>query len=182
MNAALNPRTRGLLAALLATLAATWWAASLDEEPVMPVAERSARPAPGQAPRPAGARARVAAPAAATAAATVASDATPALQRPRWPDGGARLIAVPPPPPPLVADPVAAAAPPLPFRFVGAVEAQGRRSVVLLEGDTVHVLRAGERIDDRYRIDRITPTGVELTYLPLRERQLLDTAAHEPNR
>ncbi len=74
----------------------------------------------------------------------------------------------PPQPPPALE------IPPLPFRFIGLLRDEDRRSVILLEGNEVLIVRAGTRIDDRYRVERITPMQVEFTYLPTRQRQTLD--------
>jgi hypothetical protein len=166
-------------AALLAALAATWWASTLEDDAgTVPPATRQP-PAPGATD---GARAR----AAARAPARVAPVTTLAVDRARWPEAGATLMqgampgpaAMAPPPPPPPPAPVAMV-PTLPFRFAGVVEERGQRSVVLLEGKDIHILRAGERIDTRYRVDRITPARVEFTYLPLRQRQSLDISNHD---
>ncbi|WP_153108915.1 hypothetical protein [Propionivibrio limicola] len=150
-------------AALLATLAATWWASSLDEE-----AEVVSGPARGGTP--AATPRRVSAP----------PGGMLAVRRAPWPEAGATLMQSPPPPPVAVEmPPPEAEIPPLPFRFIGALGEQGRRSVILLEGKEVRIVRAGERIDANYRVDRITPTRVEFTHLPTRQRQALDIADHE---
>lgn len=169
-----NKRALALGIALAATLGATWWAASVGDEAEVAPAER-ARRAPDASTRGAGV----------APSAPVAATSRLALERPPWPAAGAGLMrppapvvvdAAPPPPPPA-----AVQAPPLPFRFVGALEEGGNRFVVLMEGEELHILRRGERIDDRYRVERISPGRIEFTYLPLRARQLLDTSANEPN-
>ncbi|MBS0513415.1 MAG: hypothetical protein JSR42_19845 [Proteobacteria bacterium] len=167
-------------AALLATLAATWWAATLENE-VAPPANR-----PGAAASAARGSA-ASAPALRTSAgrAPVAAPAILAVGRSAWPAEGGTLMAASAPPAPVLqapppAPPTEASSPPLPFRFAGLIEERGRRSVVLLEGREVRILRAGERIDERYRVDRITPTRIEFTYLPLRQRQSLQVSDHEP--
>ncbi|MBS0544770.1 MAG: secretion system X translation initiation factor [Proteobacteria bacterium] len=167
-------------AALFATLAATWWAATLENEVAPPVSR------PGAA-APAARRSATSAPALRTPAGrgTVAAPAILAVGRTPWPaEGGALMAGSAPPvavlqaPPP--APPTEATLPPLPFRFAGLIEERGQRSVVLLEGRDVRILRAGERIDERYRVDRITPTRIEFTYLPLRQQQSLQVSDHEP--
>lgn len=160
-----------LLLALLATLAATWWASSLDET-AAPVAEpRAERPAP---------RASSAAPARPMAEAELA------LFRDAWPASAARILAPYSfrPEPGGRAAHAAAPAPvaalqPLPFRFVGAFEDRGLRAVILMEGDAVHIVRAGDRIGERYRIERTGPDALVFTYLPLGQRQILDLFAHD---
>lgn len=166
-----------LLLALLASLAATWWASSLDEV-AAPVAEPSVeRPAPQPAPRPASS--------AGAARPTGAGAGELALFRDAWPasaagilkpysfrpEPGARAAFVAPPPD--------ATLPPLPFRFVGALEDRGVRAVILMEGDAVHIVRAGDPIGERYRIERIGSDALVFTYLPLRQRQVLDLFAHD---
>lgn len=160
-----------LLAALGLTLAATWWAAQIDEAEVGEVAgvvapARRAPDAPAPAPRP-----RAAAPAAAAAN-------TLAIVREPWPAAAADLLQ-----PPraaqaaLQAAPAVAApsAPPLPFTFIGSIERGGRRTVMLMEGEALHLVGVRERIGDRYRVERVTPTQIEFTYLPLQLRQVLET-------
>lgn len=165
-------------AALLATLAATWWAATLEDE-VAPVAGRPGAVSPGAA-----TMRGTAATGTPTARVPAAAPAALAVSRAPWPDEGRVLMAGTAPPVPVVQapppPPPEAALPPLPFRFAGLIEERGQRSVVLLEGREVRILRAGERIDQRYRVDRITPTRVEFTYLPLRQRQSLPVSDHEP--
>jgi hypothetical protein len=76
---------------------------------------------------------------------------------------------VPPPPPPPPT------APPLPFSFVGLVEkGAGRPQAFLARGDALHVVGVGDVIEDRYRVESLSPTSVVLTYLPLSERQVLN--------
>ena len=84
-----------------------------------------------------------------------------------------RSLQPPPLPPPPPSKPQA---PTLPFRFVGALEEGGERSVFLLEGTQVHLVRAGDQLGSQYRVEKITPSSIEFTYLPLHERQILATA------
>lgn len=156
-------RKRVLGAALAATLAAVWWASSLEQEADGPGtggradAPRRTRPAAGTA-----------------SPSTLAALEAP---RPALPEQSGLFqphsLQPPPPPPPPPPKPQA---PPLPFRFVGALEEGGDRAVFLLEGTQVFMVRAGEQVGSQYRVERITPTSVEFTYLPLKERQILATA------
>lgn len=76
-------------------------------------------------------------------------------------------VALPPPPPPPKA-------PPLPFSFVGLLE-QGvaKPQAFLARGDALHVVGAGDVIEQTYRVESVSPTSIVLVYLPLSERQVL---------
>jgi hypothetical protein len=88
----------------------------------------------------------------------------------------------PPPPPPAPVAPVAPppppapVAPPLPFSFVGMVErGADRPQAYLAKGDVLLVVAVGDVIDNNnYRVDALSPTGVVLTYLPLRKQQTVN--------
>lgn len=87
--------------------------------------------------------------------------------------------AAPPPPPPPAPPP---AAPPLPFSFVGLVE-QGtaKPQAYLAKGDTLLIVAEGDVIDsNRYRVDKLLPAGVLLTYLPLGKQQTLNAPGAGP--
>lgn len=73
---------------------------------------------------------------------------------------------------PTVAPPTA---PPLPFTFIGSIERGGRRTVMLMEGEQLHLVGVRERIGEHYRVERVTPTQIEFTYLPMQLRQVLET-------
>jgi hypothetical protein len=88
----------------------------------------------------------------------------------------------PPAPPPSAAPtaaaaaaPVAPAAPPLPFRFIGRYGDGASQFVMLVKGDKLYLVAPGDTIDDAYRVDRVTGTTIELTYLPLKLTQSLST-------
>ncbi len=68
------------------------------------------------------------------------------------------------------AEPVA---PPLPFRFLGQMIEDGRPTLFLSLNDRNIAVKAGEMIDDTYRVDSITNGVVEFTYLPLKQKQTL---------
>lgn len=72
--------------------------------------------------------------------------------------------APPPSPPP--------SAPPLPFRYLGKTLEQGAITVFVSHGTGTLVLHGGDVLAD-YRVDSITPTEMNLTYLPLNEPQRL---------
>jgi hypothetical protein len=75
--------------------------------------------------------------------------------------------------------PAAPQVPPLPFTYLGKVIEDGKLSVFLGRGDDSYSVRAGKRIqlDPEYRVDRVTPTAVVFTYLPLNAKQTLDIPA-----
>jgi hypothetical protein len=85
---------------------------------------------------------------------------------------------VPPPPPPIAKPlpPPKPTAPPLPFAYVGRYDSGDEPPVILLlRGDRLYTVSEGEPIDDSYRLDRIDPGRIEITYLPLQETQVLQT-------
>jgi hypothetical protein len=81
----------------------------------------------------------------------------------------------PPPPPPPPAPPPVPTAPPLPFAYLGRYEEAPTRLVILVKGERIYTVAAGDVIEDTYRIERVTPGMVELTYLPLNIKQTLGT-------
>jgi hypothetical protein len=92
----------------------------------------------------------------------------------------------PAPPPsrvvvPVVAAPVVAApppaptAPPLPYNFVGKLEAKNAKPRAFLsKGDALVIVSPGDVLDNNtYRVESLDQTGVVLTYLPLNQRQVI---------
>jgi hypothetical protein len=63
-------------------------------------------------------------------------------------------------------------APPLPFRYLGKLIEDGKLSVFLANGAESVTAIAGQRIGD-YRVDKVTESEVQFTYLPLKTRQSL---------
>jgi len=156
-------------AALVATLAATWWAASLEDEIGSP-ADEGSRVRDGRRTPETTRRARTPQP--------MPSLDGLSVDRALLPDVAADILpptqlhppaelAIPSPTP-AVPD-----APPLPFRFVGALEERGELTAFLLEGEQLRVVRAHDTLDDRYRVERVTTAFIEFTYLPRRMRQVL---------
>jgi hypothetical protein len=80
-----------------------------------------------------------------------------------------RAAPEPPPPPPM--------APPLPYVYMGKSVAHGQVSVFLTRNDKPYVARQGDVLDGQYRIDAINPPILELTYLPLEQKQMLNIGA-----
>lgn len=151
-----------------ATLAASWWAMNEDEgESVVLPIERQARGGADASRRDRSG-----------AGVPVAADRLErlAIARPAWPDESsmlARVVRFAPPPPPAPVLSTERQAPPLPFRYVGAIEDPQGRAVFLMEGSQVRMAREGDELGGQYRLARITPNAIEFTYLPLNKTQLL---------
>jgi len=71
-----------------------------------------------------------------------------------------------PPPPPM--------APPLPFKLIGKSVGAGAYEVYLARGEQVYLVREKTTIDGTYRVDKIVPPMLTLTYLPLNQVQQLN--------
>lgn len=70
-----------------------------------------------------------------------------------------------PPPPPV--------APPLPFTFLGKKNEAGRWEVFLARGDQTLIVHEQSVIEGIYQIDAIEPPTLTVTYLPLKQKQIL---------
>jgi hypothetical protein len=73
-------------------------------------------------------------------------------------------------------------APPLPFRYLGKMIEDGELAVFLARGDESYSIKKpatkkGHRLDDNYRIDKVTEERITFTYLPLKIQQTLDIPA-----
>lgn len=164
----MNMRHALLAIALLATLAASWWALNEDMGDIVVVQPVERAQQPTGAVREESANAR--------SAASGNRLVPPEGGRKPWPeltDSLARIVSFAPPPPPASAVRVEPQAPPLPFRYVGTIEDVQGKAVFLLDGTQVRMARPGEEIASRYRLERITPAAVEFTYLPLKKLQTL---------
>jgi hypothetical protein len=62
--------------------------------------------------------------------------------------------------------------PALPFRVLGSFEQDGRIAVFLQQNERTHVVRAGDIIDDQYRVESVGEE-IALRYLPLDRLQTL---------
>jgi hypothetical protein len=84
----------------------------------------------------------------------------------------------PPPPPPPPASSLQAApppmAPPLPFTYIGKAVADGAWEVYLARADKTYVVRNQTVIDGSYRVERIAPPLMSVTYLPLNQLQQIN--------
>ena len=78
----------------------------------------------------------------------------------------------PPQPEQRAAAPAKPEAPPLPFRYLGKLIEDGKLSVFLANGAESVTARAGERIGD-WRVDKVTESEVQFTYMPLKTKQSL---------
>lgn len=81
----------------------------------------------------------------------------------------------PPPPPPL--PPQEPSAPPLPFTYLGQYKGTGTSAtvIILANADRVYTVSEGDVIDGTYSVGAITSGQLELTYLPLKIKQTLNT-------
>lgn len=88
----------------------------------------------------------------------------------------------PPPPPPQSqsnAPPPPPMAPPVPFNYFGKAVADGQWEVYLARGDKTYVVRNKTVIDGAYRVDRIAPPLMTVTYLPLNQVQQINIGAFD---
>lgn len=147
-----------IAAALGATLAAVWW---LPDDATPDADQRP--PSPAAAPR--------------SAEADLAALPAELARAPLTTEGAADAFAMrswrPPPPPPPKVKPPAPTAPPLPYTYLGKL-VEGEAIIVFLAraGQNVTV-RVGDRVDGQYRIDAVSESALELTYLPLDQKQTL---------
>ena len=79
----------------------------------------------------------------------------------------------PPPPPPTPVAEAAAVAPALPFAFLGKKLEGEIWEVYLSRGEQTFIVRQGQILEGVYRIDKIAPPSLALTYLPLGQPQTL---------
>lgn len=103
---------------------------------------------------------------------------------PRWPVPEVDPFkSLKPPPAPASDQPEAAQTPPqpatpppMPLRFMGRVmNGNGAESVFLRMENRLFQVVPGETIADVYRVERVSSTSVEVTYLPLDVRQNVPT-------
>jgi len=85
----------------------------------------------------------------------------------------------PPPPPPKPAPPPPPTAPPLPFTVIGKSLEEGKWEVYLASGQSTHIAHEGAVLEGSWRIDRIAPPLMTLTYLPLNQIQQLNIGVFE---
>lgn len=85
----------------------------------------------------------------------------------------------PPPPPPSRTPPPPPMAPPMPFTYIGKALADGAWEVYLSRGDKTYSVRLQTVIDGTYRVDRIAPPLLTVTYLPLNQQQQMNIGVFE---
>jgi hypothetical protein len=79
----------------------------------------------------------------------------------------------PPPPPPVAGPAPAPVAPPLPYTFLGKKQEGDAWEVYLGRAEQTFIAREGQVLEGNYRIDKVQPPQLQLTYLPLGEVQTL---------
>lgn len=80
------------------------------------------------------------------------------------------LVGPMPPPPPA---PPPAPPPPLPFQFMGRLSDGTAPVIYLNHGDQTLVARAGDTIDQTYKVVSISPVQMEFLHMPTGEKQLM---------
>ena len=87
----------------------------------------------------------------------------------------------PPPPPPTAPAPppqvLPPSAPPLPFTFLGQYQEDDRQVILLMKGERMLLVKAGDVIDGTYQVEGIAGRHLTLLYMPLGIRQTLDVEA-----
>ena len=84
----------------------------------------------------------------------------------------------PPPPQPLPFAPPSSPpplpqAPSLPFTYIGKQRQEGLWTVFLTSQEKTYIAREGAMIDLDYRVEKIAPPNLTISYLPLRQSQML---------
>lgn len=76
--------------------------------------------------------------------------------------------------PPVVLPPAAPSAPALPFKYIGKYSDQAGLVVFLGYNGKNLMIKAGDVIQQTYRVDEIKPPTLTLTYLPMDVRQVMN--------
>jgi hypothetical protein len=79
-----------------------------------------------------------------------------------------------PPPPKVEVKLELPKAPPWPYVYLGKQNAQGEWWVYLTLGEETRAVKKDQVLDGKYRIDRIEPPHLQVTYLPLKEVQTVN--------
>lgn len=73
--------------------------------------------------------------------------------------------------------PVAPQAPPLPFKVLGLYVEGNQTAVFLQHNDQNLVVRVGDTIVDKYKVESLSGRTLTLSYLPLNQQQTLDVGS-----
>jgi acyl transferase domain-containing protein len=68
----------------------------------------------------------------------------------------------------------APAVPPLPFKYLGKAIEDGKLSVFLARGAESYSVQSKQKLDEQYRVDKVTESNVTFTYLPMNQKQVLE--------
>jgi hypothetical protein len=79
-----------------------------------------------------------------------------------------------PPAAQAAAAPAKPEAPELPFRYMGKVIEDGKLEILLLRGNEHFAVAAGQKVDQEYRLDKVTASSLTFTYLPMKKKQTLE--------
>ena len=85
------------------------------------------------------------------------------------------FIAPPPPPPPPYVPPPPPQAPALPFSYMGRWQEAGQTTYYLVRGMLPVSVRAGQVLDGVWRLEPVTGSLLNFTYLPLNQTRSLRT-------
>ncbi|MDE2401306.1 MAG: hypothetical protein KGL90_06545 [Burkholderiales bacterium] len=175
-----------VLIGLLVALAGTAWVASQDDAAEVAPVRRGGK---------AGATSRASARGAASAPATpedvwyrtaLSQGVTMWQARPTltpWPPTGPSAWSSqrppPPPPPPVIAEapPPPPMAPNFPHAWVGRFNDEATERAIVSGPNATWVVHAGDVIEGQWRIDQINERQMQLTYLPLKQSQLVSMKA-----
>ncbi len=91
---------------------------------------------------------------------------------------GTQALRPPAPLPAPAGPPPSPVAPPFPYAFMGALQDGPVRTVFLTSANRVLSVKASDTIDGQYRIESITGDELVVTYLPLKQKQVISLKAH----
>ncbi len=167
-----SPRQLAWSVALAVTVAATLWAAQMEEGDVgvtpAPAKARPARQPSAPAPLPP----------------TLPTNWAP-VERAPWPAPPQAQLAAwappaPPPAPPAPPslgvrdEPQAPVAPSFPYQLIGRLEEGGVSRALLSGGSRSLSAKAGDVIDGQWRVEQVGPSGLSLIWLPGQQPQTIN--------
>jgi len=168
---AITPRQWTLGVALAVTVAATLWAAQQGDDADAPVQATVGK----------GRTATVAsAPGKPAAVAAAAAVDWRAVQREDWAKPADTQLAAwmpPAPPPPPQAPPPPPPAPPMapafPYQLIGRLSEGDVEQALLAGPNSTLAVKAGEMIDNQWKVESIGPTGLTLVWQPAKLKQMI---------